>query len=161
MLAALPTMHAPTFCACHTFPTTPQARILNLNARTNFLCLPHFSYNARTDFLCLPHFSNNTSGPHPELEYTHRLFVLVALFPQCTHRLFVLAALPTTPQARILLVDGDHRVAIFAAKHIAPGDELFYNYRYGTQTATQAVKTTLHSGNEGGRGRGEERQSIP
>lgn len=32
-------------------------------------------------------------------------------------------------QARILLVDGDHRVAIFAAKPIEAGEELFYDYR--------------------------------
>lgn len=32
-------------------------------------------------------------------------------------------------KAQILLVDGEHRVAVFAAKDIAPGDELLYNYR--------------------------------
>lgn len=37
--------------------------------------------------------------------------------------------------ARVLLVDGDHRVAIYAGTDIAPGDELFYNYRYDLDNA--------------------------
>lgn len=31
---------------------------------------------------------------------------------------------------RILMVDGDHRVAILARKDIQDGEELFYNYNY-------------------------------
>jgi SET domain-containing protein len=33
-------------------------------------------------------------------------------------------------RAEILMVDGDHRVAILANRDIDPGDELFYNYNY-------------------------------
>jgi hypothetical protein len=32
--------------------------------------------------------------------------------------------------ARVLMVDGDHRVAIYAQEDIKPGEELFYNYRW-------------------------------
>lgn len=37
--------------------------------------------------------------------------------------------------ARVLQVDGDHRVAIFAAENIRAGGELFYNYRYDLDNA--------------------------
>ncbi|EFN54582.1 hypothetical protein CHLNCDRAFT_24455, partial [Chlorella variabilis] len=33
-------------------------------------------------------------------------------------------------RAEILMVDGDHRVAIVANRDVAAGDELFYNYNY-------------------------------
>ncbi len=33
-------------------------------------------------------------------------------------------------QAEILMVDGDHRVAIFASRDIEAGEELLYNYGY-------------------------------
>jgi hypothetical protein len=53
-------------------------------------------------------------------------------------------------RAEILMVDGDHRVAILANKDLVPGEELFYDYRYDKRVAPDWAQ---HTGGRGG-GRG-------
>jgi hypothetical protein len=43
----------------------------------------------------------------------------VSLTHSCTHA-----------QVRLLMVDGDWRVAVYANRSITPNEELFYDYRY-------------------------------
>ncbi len=43
--------------------------------------------------------------------------------------------------AKILLVDGDHRVGIYARKDIPPGTELTYDYCYATEHAPSWAKS--------------------
>ena len=40
-------------------------------------------------------------------------------------------------EPKVLLVDGEHRVAIYAKKDIAPGQEIFYDYKYDADKAPE------------------------
>lgn len=55
-------------------------------------------------------------------------------------------------RAEILMVDGDHRVAILANKDLRPGEELFYDYRYDHRVAPDWAQDD--GGRTRGRGRG-------
>ncbi len=64
-------------------------------------------------------------------------------------------AAPFFLPTRILQVDGDHRVAVVAARDLAAGDELFYNYNYDAAAAPRWA--TDAGGRRGGGRRGRRR----
>ena len=57
-------------------------------------------------------------------------------------------------RAEILMVDGDHRVAILANKDLRPGEELFYDYRYDRRVAPDWAQDDGGRARSRGRGRG-------
>ncbi|GFR49256.1 hypothetical protein Agub_g11273, partial [Astrephomene gubernaculifera] len=46
--------------------------------------------------------------------------------------------------ARVLTVDGESRIAIFAERDLAPGTEITYNYRYDDETAPRWARRKHH-----------------
>ncbi|KAG2431064.1 hypothetical protein HYH02_013495, partial [Chlamydomonas schloesseri] len=44
-------------------------------------------------------------------------------------------------KAKVLLVDGESRIAIFADKPVTPGMEITYDYRYSEDTAPHWVNS--------------------
>ncbi|KAL6781418.1 hypothetical protein ACKKBG_A11075 [Auxenochlorella protothecoides x Auxenochlorella symbiontica] len=63
-------------------------------------------------------------------------------------------------EASILMVDGDHRVAILARKNIRDGDELFYNYHYEKRAAPSWWNLPPAQGSGLGQRRSTQGQSV-